>query len=143
MAPRGNHLSGSGARHRGLQLVPSLHINMRSTVNTIVETVGSKADHAAAVHQGSSPHTIRGGGKLLKFQWERGNLLLAARASGRISGSGPSRRLRRRGGFFYFLTVRHPGNKRPVRYLTTPMHMFGRLNGFRTTSTGVSRSPLP
>lgn len=109
----------------------------------ITDRVGSTKNYAATVHQGSEAHYIHGRGKMLKFQWERGNLLLAARRSGRISGRGRSSRLRSRGNFFFFATVHHPGNKRPVRYLTTPMHLYGRMNGFRTTSTPVSRSRLP
>ncbi len=143
MAPRGDHRSGSGDRQPGVQLAQSMIIESESTVNRIVERVGSRKNYAATVHQGSSPHFINAHGRLLKFQWERGNLLLAARSSGRIRGRGPSSRLRRRGNFFYFVTVHHPGNKRPVRYLTTPMHLYGRILGFRTTSTPVSRSRLP
>lgn len=143
LAPRGDHRSGSGARRPGQQLVPSLLIDSHSTVNTIVERVGSRVDYAATVHQGSSAHYIHSRGKMLKFAWERGNLLLAARRSGRIRGRGRSSRLRPRGDFFFFATVYHPGNKRPIRYLTTPMHLYGRLNGFRTTSTPASRTRLP
>ena len=141
-APRGDHLSGSGARQPGQTLAASLTIQSDMTLNSIVERVGSKKNYAATVHQGSTPHYINGHGKLLKFQWERGNLLVAARASGRIRGRGPSRNLRKRGNFFFFVRVHHPGNKRPVRYLTTPMHLYGRMRGFRTTSTPVSRSRL-
>lgn len=143
MAPHGDHQSGSGSRKPGVGLVQSLSIDSSSTVTSITERIGSRNNYAATVHQGSTPHFITGKGKMLKFQWERGNLLLAARASGRIRGRGPSSRLRRRGDFFYFVQVRHPGNKRPVRYLTTPMHLYGKLYGFRTTSTPASRSRLP
>ena len=80
-------------------------------------------------------HYIRGHGKRLKFVWERGNLLVSARSSGRLRGRGPSRRLRRVGPYFLFKAVHHPGNKRPVRFLTTPLYMYGRLAGFRVTTT--------
>jgi hypothetical protein len=143
MAPRGDHMSGSGVRKRGQPLTQSLTTDTRTNVHSIVERVGSRNNYAATVHQGSTPHFIRGRGKMLKFEWERGNLLLAARTSGRLRGRGPSRRLRRRGNYFFFAQVHHPGNKRPVRFLTTPMHLYGRLLGFRTTSTPVSRSRLP
>lgn len=143
LAPRGNHMSGSGRRQPGEALIPSLVIDSHSAIDTIVERVGSRKRYAATIHQGSSPHRINNHGRLLKFEWERGNLLVAARSSGRLRGRGPSRRLRRRGNFFFFVTVTHPGNKRPVRFLTTPMHLYGRLLGFRTTSTPAARSRLP
>jgi len=143
LAPRGDHLSGSGARKSGAQLHQSLHISTAVTTDTITHRVGSLKDYAATAHQGSSPHEISNHGRLLKFRWERGNLLLAARASGRVRGRGRSGGLRRRGDFFLFVRVHHPGNKRPVRYLTTPMHLYGRMLGFRTTSSPVSRSRLP
>jgi len=131
LAPKGSHLSGSGVRHKGRQLQPSLHSNMEVGSLRIRAFIGSKVDHAATVHQGSKAHTIRSKGKMLKFRWDRGNAILAARGR------------RGRGGFFYFQKVRHPGNKRPVRYLTTPLAMFGRMNGFRVSTLGVSRTRLP
>jgi hypothetical protein len=143
MAPRGDHRSGSGTRKPGLQLASSIGIESKSTTHTIVKRVGSSKQYTATVHQGSTAHYIHGRGKKLKFEWERGNLLLAARSRGRIRGRGPSSRLRRRGNFFYFVTVYHPGNRRPVRFLTTPMSLYGRLLGFRVSSTPASRSRLP
>jgi hypothetical protein len=143
MAPRGNHRSGSGVRKPGVQLAQSMQIETRTTVYSIVERVGSTKSYAASKHQGSSPHFIRGHGRMLRFEWERGNLLLAARSTGRLRGRGPSSRLRRKGNFFLFVSVYHPGDKRPVRFLTTPMHLYGRMMGFRTTSTPASRSRLP
>lgn len=119
--------------------MPSLQIKSNSTVTTISELVGSEKVYAATVHQGSEPHYIHGRGKMLKFEWERGNIQIRARGRrGRQRGRpGP------RGNYFYFVTVYHPGNKRPVRYLTTPMHLYGRLNGFRTSSARVNRTRLP
>lgn len=143
LAPRGNHMSGSGARKPGLQLQQSLHVRSHSTPYTITERVGSDKDYAATAHQGSSPHRISGRGKQLKFEWERGTLLVSARRTGRLRGRGRSAALRPRGRFFFFASVSHPGNKRPVRYLTTPMHLYGRLNGFRTSSRPVSHARLP
>jgi hypothetical protein len=62
---------------------------------------------------------------------------LAARA-GRRRGN------RRTGQFHFFIKVRHPGNKRPVRYLTTPLGLYGRANGFKVTMMGtVNRTHLP
>lgn len=139
LAPRGDHRSGSGARRPGLPLVQSLQIKSNTTLTTISELVGSEKAYAATVHQGSSPHYIHGRGKMLKFEWERGNIQVTARGRrGRRRGrAGP------RGNFFFFATIHHPGNKRPVRYLTTPMHLYGRINGFRTSSARVNRTRLP
>ena len=111
-----------------------MHMNTR----TIWSRIGSEVDHAATVHQGSSAHTIRSkGGKMLKFRWARGDFLVAARA-GRRRGSS-----RLTGRFHYFVSVRHPGNKRPVRYLTTPLALFGRINGFVILGVGRGRTRLP
>lgn len=132
LAPRGTHLSGSGERHPGVALQPSLGATVDVGPRFITAMVGSKAAHAATVHQGSKPHRIAGKGKKLMFEWDRGQFL--------VFGRGGNRRGRL---MFFFTSVNHPGNKRPVRYLTTPMHMFGRLNGFTTTSTPVGRSRLP
>lgn len=142
MAPRGDHLSGSGRPKLGQPLQNSLHIRNEPEPLAVVNLVGSSVNWAATVHQGSEPHDIVSrNGKLLTFRWERGTLLLRARQRGRRG------RLRSnsRGGLVYFRfeRVRHPGNKRPVRYLTTPMHLFGRAANFRTTSTPVNRTRLP
>lgn len=132
-------MSGSGKRQPGQTLIQSLKIKPTSSVFTISELIGSEKRYAATVHQGSEPHFIHGRGVKLKFEWERGSLLMAARASGRVRRRGP----RSKGGFFYFVSVFHPGNKRPVRYLTTPMHLYGRLHGFVTSSARVNRTRLP
>lgn len=139
LVPRGDHRSGSGRRKPGVQLRESLEIQAKSTRTSITERIGSRKKYAATVHQGSGAHFIRGRGKMLKFEWERGNIRVVARGRrGRVRGKrGPA------GNYFYFHVVHHPGNKRPVRYLTTPMHLYGRLHGFRTSSTPVNRSRLP
>lgn len=131
LAPRGSHLSGSGKRRPGRPLVQSLKTVDRSKPLVLSTLVGSENRYAASEHQGSKPHFIKmRGGKMLKFEWERGNFLLQRRGKGRRT-------------FFYFKQVHHPGNKRPVRYLTTPMHLYGRLHGYRTASTRVNRTRLP
>lgn len=144
LAPKGTHLSGSGKRRPG----PSLQTSLKQTplvVNsvTVGGSVGSTKPYAETIEKGSSAHIIRARGKMLKFKWDRGRLLVQARRTGRLRGPGPSRRLRPRGDFFFFEQVRHPGNKRPVRYLMTPLVMFGRINGFKVSSTPASRSRLP
>lgn len=131
LVPRGSHMSGSGKRKPGRTLLNSLKRVDRSRPLVLSTLIGSENRYAASEHQGSRPHFIRmRGGKMLKFEWERGNFLL-------------QRRGRRSRTFFYFKSVHHPGNKRPVRYLTTPMHLYGRLYGYRTASARVDRSRLP
>lgn len=138
LVPIGDHRSGSGAPARDITLLSSLSMQVDSNTRFVFGQVRADTRHAATVHQGSKAHTIRSkGGKMLKFRWDRGDFLVAARA-GRRRGN------RRTGRFHYFVSVRHPGNKRPVRYLTTPLQMFGRLNGFRvTTSAPGVASRLP
>lgn len=138
LAPRGDHLSGSGKVRPGSRLEASLYSNLTVGEHRILGRIGARARHSLVVHQGSRAHVIRSSrGKVLKFRWDRGDFLVATRA-GRRRGN------RRTGGFHYFLKVRHPGNKRPVRYLTTPLHLFGRMGGFRVTTVPVGvESRLP
>lgn len=138
LIPIGDHRSGSGAPARDITLLSSVYSKVDSNTATVKGRVGARTKHALTVHQGSRAHIIRSSrGKVLKFRWERGDFLVAARA-GRRRGN------RRTGQFHYFLSVRHPGNRNPVRYLTTPLHLFGRINGFRvvTVAPGVA-SRLP
>lgn len=134
LAPKGSHLSGSGERRPGQSLAASLNSSITVTTTHVTGEVGSRKDYAASIHQGSKPHVIRSKrGKNLKFQWDRGQHLVFGRRGHRVGRI-----------FFYFSEVNHPGNKRPVRYLTTPMHQFGRANGFKTTTlVGVTRGFLP
>lgn len=135
LAPRGSHMKGSGARADGINLQSSIFERSELRGDVYGGEVGSQKPYAMSEHQGSQPHVIRAKGKLLKFEWERGRLLMARRNRGRGRRSPQL--------MFYFRKVNHPGNKRPVRFLTTPMHMYGRANGFRTTSSPVTRGYLP
>lgn len=139
LVPRGDHRSGSGARKPGQSLYGSLKVKSNSGATTLSDLIGSDKQYAATEHQGSQAHYINSRGKLLKFEWERGNIQVRARGRrGRVRGRrGPS------GNFFFFVRVRHPGNKRPVRYLTTPMHLYARMRGYRTSSARVNRGRLP
>lgn len=131
LAPRGSHTSGSGTRSPGQELRGNLRILERVTPTQVMALIGSRKVYAATVHQGSRAHVIRGKrGKQLKFRWDRGNALMRVRRQG-------SRQ------FFYFEKVRHPGNKRPVRYLTTPLVLFGTANGFKVSTVPVVRTRLP
>lgn len=131
LIPVGDHVSGSGAPARNATLLSSVYQQVTANSATVRGRVGAKTRHAATVHQGSKAHIIRSKrGKMLKFRWDRGDFLVEARA-GRRRGN------RRTGQFHYFLRVRHPGNKRPVRYLTTPLHLFGGALNFRVTTVPV------
>lgn len=136
LAPRGNHMKGSGKRQPGQPLQPSINSKVTVGPDRIQGTIGSRKEYATTVHEGSKPHVIRAKGKILKFRSDRLDFLVAARA-GRRGGN------KRRGGFFYALRVRHPGNKRPVRYLVTPLFLFGRANGFVVTRFTNRNPRLP
>jgi len=137
LVPVGTHISGSGRRRPGRPLSESLNRTLRVSPTGVAARVGTGKNYAASVHQGSDSHTIRGrGGRMLKFRWERGDFLVAARA-GRRRGN------RRTGQFHYFASVRHPGNRRPVQFLTRPLHLFGRFYGFRVVSRLAAAGPLP
>lgn len=133
LAPRGDHMKGSGKRQPGQQLQPSIQSRITSRPSRISGFVGSRKEYAMTVHEGSKPHTIRAKGKMLKFRSDRIDFLVANRA-GRRGGN------KRTGRFYYAFSVRHPGNRRPVRYLVTPLFMFGKANGF-VTLRFTNRSP--
>src|SRR4029079_4664101 len=105
----------SGKRKSGQPLRPSINASIRMNASSVNSKVGSRKKYAATVHQGSDRHVIRSSkGKMLKFRWDRGDFLVAARA-GRRRGN------RRTGRFHYFRMVIHPGNRRAVQYLTRPL----------------------
>lgn len=132
LVPHGSHRSGSGRAAPGQPLSSSIKSSISVAAVRITGRVGSRKAYAATVHQGSRPHVIRGRGRMLRFRWERGDFLLRARGARGAAGR-----------FFFFRSVRHPGNKRPVRYLTTPLIMFARANGFFALRQEVSRFRLP
>lgn len=131
LAPVGDHRHGSGRRVAG----PTLKASLKSAQISrdplqIVFQIGSSLQYAATVHQGSKPHDITG--SPLAFRWARARFF--GRRGRRFIGPDP-----------WLVTdkVRHPGNKRPRRYLTTPLAQFGRQAGFKVTTSPVSRSFLP
>ena len=130
LVPRGDHMSGSGRRRPGKTLDASLYSRLSVRQLEVVGRVGANKRYAETAHQGSRQHVIRGTGKQLKFRWERGSLLVQRR-------TGRSRQ------FFYFSSVVHPGNKRPVRYLTTPLAMAARRNNMLVFGVGRGRRRLP
>jgi hypothetical protein len=130
LVPRGDHMSGSGKRRSGKTLAAALYSKLSFTQVTVLGRVGADKRYAETAHQGSKPHIIRGRGKMLKFRWERANLLIARRGG-------------RRREFVFLPSVRHPGNKRPVRYLTTPLSLVASRMGFLVFGVGRGRSRLP
>jgi hypothetical protein len=98
-------------------------------VRQIVFDIGSPLPYAASVHQGSAPHRIDGD-PLLAFFWPR------ARYFGGNRRRGPAP-------LWIARNVMHPGNKRPRRFLTTPLIQYGRQAGFEVSTIPVSRGFLP
>lgn len=121
MAPRSpGHLSGNRLAARGRRLSDATRatpVKFRGwQVEARVETL---VPYAMTVHEGSKSHIIRPRRKrALKFYWVR----TVARQYGR-------RRLRP-GQASFFKHVIHPGNRRPVRFLTTPLAVSARANNF-------------
>lgn len=131
LAPSGTHRHGSGKSVTGPKLQNSIYETQRITAKSVIWRIGSPLDYAETVSRGSRAHTIRAKNhKFMVFKWDRGSL---------------SPRLRRRKwkGKFLFRKVYHPGNKRPRRFLTTPLAMYGRRGNFKVTHVGVTRTFLP
>lgn len=134
LARQGTHRHGSEKAVAGPRLKDSIRIRGANRPDRIVEEVFSDLDYAASMAKGSKAHRIgkaRRGPKLLKFKWPRGE------ASRRLRGR------RTRTGYFLFRQVRHPGNKRPNRFLQTPLALYARKWGFRVKIGPVTRGYLP
>lgn len=131
LAPKGTHRHGSGRRVVGPTLLASLHSRqILHSQKEVIFDIGSPLKYAATVHQGSEEHDIpKVPGQLLVFRWPRARFY----RGGRLPADPVVK----------FYRVRHPGNKRPVRYLTTPLVQFGRQAGFVVSKTPVSRGFLP
>ncbi len=129
LAPRGTHRHGSGRRVVGPTLLQSLHSRqiLRSQTEVIFD-IGSPLDYAATVHQGSEPHDIVG--SPLAFKWPRARFFGGGNARSEVPWHVTTR-------------VHHPGNKRPRRYLTTPLIQHGRAAGFIVSSSPAGRGFLP
>lgn len=131
LAPRGDRLHGSGKTDTRPSIQASFGIRHSETRRYITFEVYNTADHAATVAVGSRPHVIRAKpGRLLAFQSER--FSFERRLRGRSARS-----------LFFARKVNHPGNKRPVRYLQTPLAQFGRKRGFKVTVVLNNRTRLP
>lgn len=131
LAPKGSRRHGSGAADTRPSIASSFGVRGSETSKYVTFEVFNRADHAATVAVGSDPHVINPKtGKLLAFEWPRANF------QRRRAGMSPR-------SMFFFRKVRHPGNKRPVRFLQTPLVMFGRKHNFKTTVVANRRSRLP
>jgi hypothetical protein len=130
LVPHGDHRHGSGKS----RIEPPLHSTSSSrvfdTANYVNGEVRYSSNIAMTVHQGSQPHEIRGNPNLA-FKWARGEASPMLR-----------KRMTRRGQFV-FKRVHHPGNKRPRRFLTTPLAQFGRQANFQVKIVSASRGFLP
>jgi hypothetical protein len=127
----GSHRHGSGRPVAGPTLKASLrNVDISVDPREIVFEIGSPLDHAATVHQGSKAHSIpKSGLTPMTFFWHRARFI--SRTT-RLPGD-PQ---------VFFLRVRHPGNKRPNRFLTTPLQQFGRAANFRVRTDAASRGFL-
>lgn len=121
MAPRSPaHLSGSRVPKPGRRLVDQIVATpVTFTGWTVQARIESRSNISMVMHEGAKPHRIVAKRKrALKFYWTR----TVARQSGR-------RRIRP-GQASYFKYVMHPGNRRPVRFLTTPLSVAAKSNNF-------------
>lgn len=129
MAPRSPaHLHGSGKARSGPRLVEQIKAGpMRVTATTVEQRIESKNRITMIAHEGSKRHRIplRTGGKVLKFKWRK-----------QIAVREGRRRIRPRQ-FSYFVHVMHPGNRRPIHFMTTPLASVAKLNNFHYRSAFV------
>lgn len=126
MAPRSPaHLHGSGKSRTGPRLAESGSIGPLVTRATEVsQRIEWRSPITMTVHEGSRRHRIplRTGGKVLKFRWRKS-----------VAVAGGRRRIRP-ANFSYFVHVMHPGNRRPVHFMTTPLAAVARANNFHYRS---------
>lgn len=131
IAPRGTHRHGSGTAVSGPRLADSFTRQIRETPRFVYGRVTVTVAYATAEALGSSPHRIPGAGrKTMGFKWARGDF-------------SPTLRRRKWRGRFWFENVRHPGNKRPRRFLQTPLAQYGRQRNFKVKIVANRRSFLP
>lgn len=132
LAPKGDRLHGSGKTDTRTSLAQGWQpLRFSETRKYVAYDIVNISDHAATVALGSAAHDIVAkNGKLLAFHSERFAALRKRQ--------GKSARA-----LFYARRVRHPGNKRPVRYLQTPLAQFGRKRGFKVETVRNNRTRLP
>lgn len=131
IAPRGTHRHGSGTAVAGPRLADSFVRRIWETPRFVYGRVTVTVNYATSQAIGSRPHRIpKSGRRLMGFKWARGDF-------------SPSLRRRKWRGKFFFTKVRHPGNKRPRRFLQTPLAQYGRQRNFKVKIVANSRSFLP
>lgn len=128
-APRSPaHLSGSRRPKPGRRLSEAIVTTpMIVTTTTVAQRIEARKDYAMSIHEGARRHRIpnRTGGKVLKFKWRR---VVATRGG---------RRRVRPTQYSYFAHVMHPGIRRPVHFMTTPLAAVARVNNFHYRSAFV------
>lgn len=113
------HLSGSGVPKPGRRLSEAIHLGpIRTSIWGVEQRLNSPKEYSLTEHEGSRAHAIVGRGKPLRFKWRK-----------RIGHRTGFRRIRP-SEFSYFDSVWHPGNRRPVKFLTTPLSAAAREHGF-------------
>jgi hypothetical protein len=122
MAPRSPaHLSGSRKPKPGPRLADSIHLTaLKVTPDEVSQDLVSPNDYSMTLHKGSKAHRIQGrNGRPLKFYWRK-----------RVRTATGVRRIRPTQAS-YFDHVWHPGNKKPVPFLTTPVQVAATQNNFK------------
>ena len=131
LAPKGDRKHGSGKIDIRPSLASSWYVEWSQTGRYVTAIIGNRANHASTVADGSKAHEILPvRSPLLAFKWDRANFLR------KHKGLKPR-------DMFYFKRVMHPGRKRPVRFLQTPLAMYGRKYNFKVTVSGPNRTRLP
>lgn len=121
-------MSGSGKPKPGKRLIESYRVApMTVSANAVQQRIENRNRIAMSIHEGAQRHRIplRTGGKVLKFRWRKA-----------IAIEGGRRRVRPRN-FSYFVSVMHPGNRKPVHFMTTPLAQVARANNFHYRSNFV------
>lgn len=131
LAPRGSRMHGSGRVDNRPSIIGSFGQRVSESLRFVTFEVYNTADHASTVAVGSRAHDIRAkSGKVLAFHSDR--FAFARKRAGRSARA-----------LFFARKVRHPGNKRPVRFLQTPLALYGRKHGFEVTTVANNRGRLP
>jgi hypothetical protein len=130
MTPRSPaHLSGSRKPKPGKRVVESFVVRpMTVSAFAVQQRIENRSNVTMTLHEGSKRHRIpnRLGGKVLKFKWGK-----------RYGLPGGGRRRVRPREFSYFRSVMHPGNRKPVHFMTTPLASVARANNFHYRSNFV------
>lgn len=129
MAPRSPaHLSGSRKPKPGKRIVESFRVSpITVSASAVQQRIENLTPYTMSMHEGARRHRIplRHGGKQLKFKWNK-----------KYAIAGGRRRQRARE-FSYFNNVNHPGIRKPVHFMTTPLAAVARKNNFHYRSNFV------